>query len=577
VSDFLVVTSAGVEFYLVIPERKTLKLVKSVSQSVSWSVYSHETRLLLLASGTQDNVIHGMQVQPHAIVRIPKFEVQLAPMRDDAPLASGQQKPRRSLQPGHLSVARLYNMIFCVHVEPELQQVFLYQLYKDFVIRKHALQLYSSQVAVSVSDNLLIVHAVDSRVVLLFDIKINSRFPVTAPLPLATLPGDEFGALYSPHWTFGCPDYVIDPQAGRVGQLVVDLNAVARSSIDRCCLLQFLLARSNAQEVILEVLRRAIEEQEGLATIARMLDLICAAVAVEMLEQSAFGGQAQPGSLPALAPAGGRVPQSRSGTDDSPVTQSSVSEDASGSALPPGDAAVPRTAALPSPAVDLTIGASSQPRTRAPSSRQIVARVFWPAIKALPQPPDGRSPERRHLIGVITEYLHAQYQHALPADEELAIALLDILAQQGSYYQLHQLVQYHIVADSPRLVSQLLALVPEYEPASQLALDMLKRLGPSAHEAILHQLLKQGELLAACRMIRHQRLLSVAPKPFLSAASGSTDPSVFPAVYSFFLQRNLASRGSPEFLAEEQCEEFVLLWERIQCRCDEPPSTQTGP
>jgi len=146
--------------------------------------------------------------------------------------------------------------------------------------------------------------------------------------------------------------------------------------------------------------------------------------------------------------------------------------------------------------------------------------------------------------------------------QELAIALLDILAQQGSYYQLHQLVQYHIVADSPRLVSQLLALVPEYEPASQLALDMLKRLGPSAHEAILHQLLKQGELLAACRMIRHQRLLSVAPKPFLSAASGSTDPSVFPAVYSFFLQRNLASRGSPEFLAEEQCEEFVLLWER---------------
>ena len=49
VNDLLVVTSAGVEFYLVLPERRALKLVKTVQHSVSWCVYSHETRLLLLA------------------------------------------------------------------------------------------------------------------------------------------------------------------------------------------------------------------------------------------------------------------------------------------------------------------------------------------------------------------------------------------------------------------------------------------------------------------------------------------------------------------------------------------------
>ena len=111
VSDLLVVTSAGVEFYLVLPERCALKLVKTVQHAVSWCVhshetpspsassspspspspsstrkpgphtrtrcvYSHETRLLLLATGPQDTVIHGIQVQPTAIVRIPKFEVQ---------------------------------------------------------------------------------------------------------------------------------------------------------------------------------------------------------------------------------------------------------------------------------------------------------------------------------------------------------------------------------------------------------------------------------------------------------------------------------------------------------------------
>jgi hypothetical protein len=116
VSDFLVVTSAGVEFYLVLPERRALKLVKTVQHSVSWCVYSHETRLLLLATGAQDTVIHGIQVQPTAIVRIPKFEVQLAPVADGPP------KLRRSLQPNELCAARLYNMIFCVHLDPERQQ-----------------------------------------------------------------------------------------------------------------------------------------------------------------------------------------------------------------------------------------------------------------------------------------------------------------------------------------------------------------------------------------------------------------------------------------------------------------------
>ena len=43
VSDLLVVTSAGVEFYLVLPERCALKLVKTVQHAVSWCVHSRET------------------------------------------------------------------------------------------------------------------------------------------------------------------------------------------------------------------------------------------------------------------------------------------------------------------------------------------------------------------------------------------------------------------------------------------------------------------------------------------------------------------------------------------------------
>ena len=140
VADFLVVTTAGIELYLVLPDKKALKLVKRVEHAVAWCVYSHPTRLVMLATGAHDNIMHGLQVQPQAIVRIPKFEVQLAPPLDasgaSAAAELGQQKASRSLLPSQLHVVRLYNAIYCVHVEPERRQLLLYQLFKDFVVRK---------------------------------------------------------------------------------------------------------------------------------------------------------------------------------------------------------------------------------------------------------------------------------------------------------------------------------------------------------------------------------------------------------------------------------------------------------
>ena len=142
VADFLVVTTAGIELYLVLPDKKALKLVKRVEHAVAWCVYSHPTRLVMLATGAHDNIMHGLQVQPQAIVRIPKFEVQLAPPLDasgaSAAAELGQQKASRSLLPSQLHVVRLYNAIYCVHVEPERRQLLLYQLFKDFVVRKCA-------------------------------------------------------------------------------------------------------------------------------------------------------------------------------------------------------------------------------------------------------------------------------------------------------------------------------------------------------------------------------------------------------------------------------------------------------
>ena len=47
---------------------------------------------------------------------------------------------------------------------------------------------------------------------LIFDLRINAQFPITAPLPLATVAAESFCPIYSPHWTFAPPDVLIDPQ-----------------------------------------------------------------------------------------------------------------------------------------------------------------------------------------------------------------------------------------------------------------------------------------------------------------------------------------------------------------------------
>ena len=112
------------------------------------------------------------------------------------------------------------------------------------------------------------------------------------------------------------------------------------------------------------------------------------------------------------------------------------------------------------------------------------------------------------------------------------------------------------------LASQLLELEEKYPPAAELALDMLRRLGAASNETVMAHLLAKGDLLGACRFIRHQRLLAYPARTLLAAAAArDDDPSLFASVYSFFQQRNEVWRGSAAFLPEEGCDEYVGMWE----------------
>ena len=63
-------------------------------------------------------------------------------------------------------------------------------------------------------------------------------------------------------------------------------------------------------------------------------------------------------------------------------------------------------------------------------------------------------------------------------------------------YQLHQLLQYHVISDSKPVACLLLSLESVYPSSRQMALDMMARLGTATSE-ITEILLASGDTVTA--------------------------------------------------------------------------------
>jgi len=142
----------------------------------------------------------------------------------------------------------------------------------------------------------------------------------------------------------------------------------------------------------------------------------------------------------------------------------------------------------------------------------------------------------KFMVAVLTEYIRSLNFNHIKVEPFLHEMLINFLVRNNRFYQLHQLLQYHVVSDSVHVACQLLSLENTYAPAYQLALDMMKRL--HTHEEILEVLLTKQQLTAALRFIRtHRGIKGVSSKRFLEAAMISGDVILFYTVYKFFEQR----------------------------------------
>lgn len=232
VTDFIMITNQGVEHYQVTPEKRTVRALKSHSLQSNWFVYCPLSGLLLVSSGVLGNCLQPYLLKNHQLVRLTKFEVDIA---------NPPQPARLCLFERDVTPTTLYNqtvvLILKHNVANSSAEIIVYTLSKDSLPRKtHILNLEGSgKFAVSILDNLIVVHHQASKTSSIFDINLASEsdgrfvslnpllasvairpyfFNIPASAAMLNQESKVSCEMYSPSWVFFQPNIIIDAILG---------------------------------------------------------------------------------------------------------------------------------------------------------------------------------------------------------------------------------------------------------------------------------------------------------------------------------------------------------------------------
>ena len=107
-TEVVFITNLGLEYYMVYPEKRSLKLIKSYNLTVNWFVYSSENKVLLLSSSLQANVLQPYHFKDGSITRLSKFEAEL-------PFVYNQLSQK--LLERDVYLAPIYQRLYCMIVK----------------------------------------------------------------------------------------------------------------------------------------------------------------------------------------------------------------------------------------------------------------------------------------------------------------------------------------------------------------------------------------------------------------------------------------------------------------------------
>ncbi|KAI3926945.1 hypothetical protein MKX01_032860 [Papaver californicum] len=291
--DLIVIKTCGLDLCTYEPGLKALRLVDTRKLNVNWYVYTHESRIILLASGMQCNTFTAFQFSSGGVIRLPRFEMAMTK-------AEANRKP--VLYAEDLHIITIYGRIYCLQVDRVAMLLHFHRFYRDAVMQQGSFPIYSSKIAVNVVDNVILVHQVDAKVVIMYDIISDSHVPISAPLPLllrglprvnasssgfsnkdtVNLETDEIrdheDIIYGDGWTFLIPDLICDAAHGTLWRIHLDLEAIAASSSEVSSVLEFLQRRKlesiKAKQLCLSIVRTQILERQPVPVVSRAIDTL---------------------------------------------------------------------------------------------------------------------------------------------------------------------------------------------------------------------------------------------------------------------------------------------------------------
>lgn len=169
-SDIIFVTDLGLEFYEVDADRKTVKCTKTISIGlVNWSLWHYATKMLVVSSGVYGNVLYPFHYDNSNLTKYSKVEVELALYPPE---------PKLTLLRRDVALAQVYSDMYIITLKHDTRstqsaEVILYKRLKERAfVRSNILKLTSGgQFQLNIIDSLLVVHHLQSKTSLLYDIK----------------------------------------------------------------------------------------------------------------------------------------------------------------------------------------------------------------------------------------------------------------------------------------------------------------------------------------------------------------------------------------------------------------------
>uniref|UniRef100_A0A8C4JBI2 Regulator of MON1-CCZ1 n=1 Tax=Dromaius novaehollandiae TaxID=8790 RepID=A0A8C4JBI2_DRONO len=293
-TEIVFITDQGIEFYQVLPEKRSLKLLKNQNINVNWYMYCPESSVILLSTTVLGNVLQPFYFKSGTMSKLSKFEIELPA----APKSS-----KLILSERDIAMATIYGQLYVLYLRHHSRtsnstgaEVVLYHLPREGSCKKtHILKLNrTGKFALNVVDNLVVVHHQDTETSVIFDIKLKGEFDGTTTIHQFVLPPRSIQPyqipvagpasvtsqspvpckLYSSSWIVFQPDIIISASEGYLWNLQVKLEPVVYLLPDKGKLMDFLLQRKECKMVILSVCSQMLSEpgRGSLSVIATVFD-----------------------------------------------------------------------------------------------------------------------------------------------------------------------------------------------------------------------------------------------------------------------------------------------------------------